>query len=142
MTKGYLIKLTQVLKKYLFFEKFIHYILNIFIHPHSLPHIFSSSSSSSSCPSFVFFKTGFLCVDQADLDLRVPQAFGSSLLGLKACVLTKKSFITVFHCFIIIVYHAIFILKYIRMICCSVIVCCGITICCFTTTTYNKPPQC
>jgi hypothetical protein len=36
----------------------------------------------------LFFKTGFLCVDQAGLELRNPPASASQVLGLKACTTT------------------------------------------------------
>ena len=39
---------------------------------------------------FWFLKTGFLCVDQAGIELRDPPDFVSRVLGLEVCVLFAR----------------------------------------------------
>jgi hypothetical protein len=53
-------------------------------------HRFSGRTARSYALFFWFwvFETGFLCVDQAGLELRNPPASASQVLGLKACATT------------------------------------------------------
>jgi hypothetical protein len=55
-----------------------------------LPHNYFCSDIRYYMQVFLFFKTGFLSVDQAGLELRNPLASAPQVLGLKACATTAK----------------------------------------------------